>query len=34
VVTTPALFAHGQMYAGRIDSATLDALALGKAAAP
>jgi protein-disulfide isomerase len=28
VVTTPTLFAEDQMYAGRIDSATLDALAV------
>lgn len=30
VVTTPTLFADGQMYAGRIDSATLDALMAGR----
>jgi len=30
VVTTPTLFADAQMQAGRIDSATLDALALAR----
>jgi protein-disulfide isomerase len=27
VVTTPTMFAHGRMYAGRIDAAVLDAVA-------
>jgi protein-disulfide isomerase len=34
VATTPTLFAGGRTHAGRIDSAVLDALALGEPAAP
>jgi 2-hydroxychromene-2-carboxylate isomerase len=34
VVTTPTLFADGRMYAGRIESATLDGLALGDRSGP
>ncbi len=34
VITTPTLFAGGQIHAGRIDSAVLDRVALGDPAAP